>query len=153
MIYSDIRVNIFTMDFSFKILDKHHINDVIPLVYKLNEGRVSETLLKERFREMVEQNYECAVILDKEKLIGVTGLWFCTRHYVGKSVELDHVYISEEYRSMGLGKKFMQWITKYCQSKGCNSMELNTYVNNYPSHKFYCNEGMEIWGYHFFKHL
>ncbi|WP_299113284.1 GNAT family N-acetyltransferase [uncultured Winogradskyella sp.] len=141
------------MSISFRLIEAKNIGIVIPLVYELNEGRISETLLKERFQEMVEQNYKCAGIFDKEKLIGVTGLWFCTRHYVGKSVELDHVYISDEYRSKGLGKKFMQWINNYCQSIGCNSMELNTYVNNYPSHKFYYNEGMEIWGYHFFKHL
>lgn len=141
------------MNFKFQIIPKEKIFDVIPLVYKLNDGRVTKAVLKERFTEMITQNYECAVIYDGDKLIGVTGLWFCTRHYVGKAVELDHVYISEDYRSMGLGKKFMDWIKNYCQSQGCNSMELNTYVNNYPSHKFYYNEGMEIWGYHFFKHL
>ncbi|WP_296345726.1 GNAT family N-acetyltransferase [Winogradskyella sp.] len=88
----------------------------------MNVGRVTEILLKERFLEVIEQNYKCAVVFDKDKLIGVTGLWFCTRHYVGKSVELDHVYISEEYRGMGLGKQFMDWINRYCQSKGCNSL-------------------------------
>ncbi|RZN82780.1 MAG: GNAT family N-acetyltransferase [Winogradskyella sp.] len=141
------------MNISFRLIKAENISLVIPLVYKLNESRISKTLLEERFLEMIEQNYECAGVFDGDNLIGVTGLWFCTRHYVGKSVELDHVYISEEYRNMGLGKKFMQWIKDYCQSIGCNSMELNTYVNNYPSHKFYYNEGMEIWGYHFFKYL
>ncbi|TCK67333.1 hypothetical protein DFQ05_1107 [Winogradskyella wandonensis] len=141
------------MNFTFQIISSEKISDVIPLVFKLNQERISKAVLNERFNEMVKQNYECAVIYDDDKIIGVTGLWFCTRHYAGKSVELDHVYIYEDYRSQGLGKQFMKWITDYCKSKGCNSLELNTYVNNYPSHKFYYNEGMEIWGYHFFRHL
>lgn len=141
------------MNISFKILDKNLINNIIPLIYELNDGSVSKDVLKLRFKEMVLQNYECAVIYDNDVLIGVSGLWFCTRHYTGKSVELDHVYINPDYRNQGLGKQFMDWIKAYCTNKGCQSIELNTYVSNYPSHKFYYNEGMEIWGYHFFKHL
>ncbi|MFD1063185.1 GNAT family N-acetyltransferase [Winogradskyella litorisediminis] len=141
------------LDITFKLVDFQSIDLIIPLVDKLNKGKVSKSVLYKRFQEMFKQNYQCVGIFDCEKMIGVSGLWFCTRHYVGKSVELDHVFISEEYRKGGLGKKFMKWINDYCQSQGCNSMELNTYVNNYPSHKFYYNEGMEIWGYHFFKHL
>lgn len=141
------------MNFSFKIINKEYIEEVVSLVYLLNEGRISETILKERFNEMFGQNYECVGVFSGEKIIGVSGLWFFTRHYTGKCVELDHVYIDEAYRNHGLGKKLMKWINNYCKTKGCQSMELNTYVSNYPSHKFYYNEDMEIWGYHFFKHL
>nr|WP_321245759.1 GNAT family N-acetyltransferase [uncultured Psychroserpens sp.] len=139
------------MSFQFKILEKSRINEIIPLVQELTSYKVSEELLKERFAEMVTQNYECAVILDGDNLIGVSGMWFCTRHYVGKTVEIDHVYIDDAYRNKGLGKKFLNWIYEYVKAKGCNSAELNTYVQNYPSHKFYYNEGFEILGYHFLK--
>ena len=141
------------MNISIRPLDSKEIHSVIGLVYKLNNGRISEEILTDRFNEMVTQNYKCIGVYDNKDLIGVCGLWFCTRHYAGKSVELDHVYIDEAYRNQGLGKKVMTWINDYVISKGCQSMELNTYVSNYPSHKFYYNEGMEIWGYHFFKRL
>ncbi|WP_040278406.1 GNAT family N-acetyltransferase [Psychroserpens damuponensis] len=139
------------MSFQFQILEPSRINEIIPLVQELTSFKVSEALLKERFAEMVTQNYECAVVFDDHKIIGVCGMWFCTRHYIGKTVEIDHVYIDEEYRNKGLGKAFLNWIYGYVQSKGCNSAELNTYVQNYASHKFYYNEGFEILGYHFLK--
>ncbi|MFD1162758.1 MULTISPECIES: GNAT family N-acetyltransferase [Hwangdonia] len=141
------------MAFQFKIIDKKQIDSVIPLVQKLNGNQVSDAILKQRFSEMVNQNYECAGIFEGEKLIGISGLWFCTRHYSGKSVEPDHVFIDDEYRGKGLGKQFFEWIYNYVKLKGYESVELNTYVNNYPSHKFYYNEGFEILGYHFFKKL
>lgn len=141
------------MSFTFKIIDKTEINSIIPLIQKLTDNQNSDALLKERFAEMVTQNYECAGIYDNDNLIGITGLWFCTRHYAGKSVEFDHVYIDEIYRSKGLGKQFLAWIYNYVDAKGYNSIELNTYVQNYPSHKFYYNEGFEILGYHFLKKL
>ncbi|WP_034041283.1 GNAT family N-acetyltransferase [Wocania ichthyoenteri] len=141
------------MSFHFKIIDKKNINSVIPLVQKLNGSKVSDAVLKQRFSEMITQNYECAVIYDDEKLIGVCGLWFCTRHYSGKSVEPDHVFIDDDYRGRGLGKQFFCWIYNYVKAKGFESMELNTYVANSASHKFYFNEGFKILGYHFLKKL
>ncbi|WP_299337298.1 GNAT family N-acetyltransferase [uncultured Psychroserpens sp.] len=141
------------MPFQFKVLAASEIHSVIPLIQKLTNYKFSDDLLKERFTEMSSQNYECAVIYDDDQLIGVTGMWFCTRHYAGKTVEIDHVYIEDIYRSKGLGKQFLSWIYEYVKTKGCNTAELNTYVQNYPSHKFYYNEGFEILGYHFLKKL
>lgn len=141
------------MPFQFKIIEASEIHSVIPLIQKFTDNKFSDKILKERFSEMASQNYECAVILDGNELIGVSGLWYCTRHYAGKSVEIDHVYIEENYRNKGLGKQFLKWIYEYANAKGCKSIELNTYVQNYPSHKFYYNEGFEILGYHFFKTL
>lgn len=141
------------MAFLFKIIDKKDIDLVVPLIQKSNDHKIPEAVLKERFAEMVNQNYECAGIFDGETLIGVSGLWFCTRHYSGKSVEPDHVFIEEDYRGKGLGRQFFEWIYNYVKLKGCESIELNTYVSNYPSHKFYHNEGFKILGYHFFKKL
>ncbi|MBP0904478.1 GNAT family N-acetyltransferase [Mariniflexile gromovii] len=141
------------MSFMFRIIEKDEINTILPLVEKLNDYKVSLDVLKERFSEIVNQNYECAGIYNDKKLIGICGLWFCTRHYAGKSVELDHVYIDEDFRGKGLGKKFFEWIYNYAELKGCKTVELNSYTTNYASHKFYYNEGFNILGYHFLKKL
>ncbi|WP_407556173.1 GNAT family N-acetyltransferase [Winogradskyella sp. 4-2091] len=141
------------MNYQFSIISNENLDQIIPLVYELNDFKISEAILKTRFNEMKNQNYECAVISADNELVGVTGMWFCTRHYIGKSVELDHVFIKPEHRGNGLGKQFMAWINNYVIEKGCNSVELNTYVQNNPSHKFYFNEGFEILGYHFLKKL
>ncbi|SHJ06657.1 GNAT family N-acetyltransferase [Algibacter luteus] len=141
------------MAIQFKILEKDQIFAAVPLVYKLNDFKVTEDSLSQRFSEMINQNYECAGIYDNEKLIGVCGLWYCTRHYSGKSAEADHVYIDDGYRGQGLGKKFFDWIYNYLINKGFETIELNTYVSNNQSHKFYFNEGFKILGYHFLKKL
>lgn len=141
------------MDIDFRILKVRHIEDIVPMVQKLNGNMVSDEVLKERFFQMFSQNYECAGMYLNNKLVGICGLWFCTRHYSGKSVEPDHVYIEESYRGQGLGKQFFSWIYNYAINKGCEAVELNTYVTNASSHKFYFNEDFKILGYHFLKKL
>ncbi len=115
------------MPISFKIIQPSQINAIIPLIQKLSNNANSEAVLKQRFAEIVTQNYECAALYDRDKLIG--------------------------YRKKGLGKQFMKCIYEYVSQKGYQSIELNTYVQNYPSHKFYMNEGFEILGYHFLRKL
>lgn len=141
------------MKTTFKILTKQNLPEIIPLMQKFTENKFTDAVLTSRFSEMFEQNYECAGAFEADKLIGICGLWFSTRHYIGKSVEVDHVYIEEQYQGKGLGKQFFTWIYAYAKSKGCEGAELNTYVQNYPSHKFYYNEGFNILGYHFLKNL
>lgn len=92
------------------MISKDDFDLVVPLVYELNQGNVPMDVLKLRFDEMKHQNYKCAGVFIDRALVGVSGLWFCTRHYTGKSVELDHVYIKPEFRGKGLGKQFMDWI-------------------------------------------
>mgnify|MGYP000091340972 CR=1 FL=1 len=141
------------MTYEFKIIPNSNLDQIIPLVYELNEEKVDKELLKSRFDDMKQQNYKCAGVFKANKLVGISGLWFSTRHYIGKSIELDHVYLLPEHRGNGLGKQFMVWIYNYAKEHGCSSVELNTYVQNHPSHKFYFNEGFKILGYHFLKKL
>ncbi len=137
---------------NFKIIEKENIFDIIPLLQVINDKTPLE-LLKKRVLEMSTQNYECAVMYDNNKLIGICGIWYMTRHYIGKSMEVDHVVIDSSYRSQGLGNIFFKWIYNYAKEKGCEASELNTYVNNPKSHKFYYNEGYNIYGFHFLKVL
>ena len=80
----------------FRAIEEGNIDLIIPLVQKLDNNKDSDFILQQRFLEMFSQNYECLGVFDEDKLIGICGLWFCTRHYSGKSVELDHFYIDED---------------------------------------------------------
>lgn len=140
------------IQYTIKLIEKKEITSIIPLLRVINKV-TPLNILKERLLSMVEQNYECIGLFDRDKLIGICGLWYSTRHYTGKSAEVDHVIINNEYRNQGLGKFFFKWIYKYLKQKGCEATELNTFTENRKSHKFYYNEGYEIFGYHMVKVL
>jgi GNAT superfamily N-acetyltransferase len=135
---------------TFRLIAKKDILVIIPLLQELNTTTPKE-ILTERVIEMSSQNYECVGVYFEGELIGISGLWYSTRHYCGKSVEPDHVVISDKYTGKGLGKLLFKWIYEHAKKKGCTTIELNAYTQNRASHKFYCNEGFEIYGFHFLK--
>jgi GNAT superfamily N-acetyltransferase len=141
------------MQFQFKIIPSNSIDLVVPLVMKMSNDSINEDLLLERFQEMVTQNYECVGVYYYDQLVGVSGLWYATRHYSGRSVELDHVFIEDIYRNKGLGTQLINWIQKYVKSKGCESIELNAYIENKLSQKFYERDNYQRLGYHYVKQI
>ena len=137
-------------DIQFKFIPKNDILTIMPLM-KMVSTEKNEITLRKRVLEMAEQNYKCLGIYDADQLIGICGLWFMTRHYCGKAVEPDHVFIEKDYQGQGIGNQLFEWIFDYCKQHNIEGCELNTYVENTRSHKFYYNLGYEILGFHFLK--
>lgn len=137
---------------SIKVISKDKILSIVPLLVKLN-GKTPNKILMSRVLEMSNQNYECIGLYHTDHLIGICGLWYSTRHYIGKTAEVDHVIIDTNFRNKGLGRQFFDWIYKHLLEKGCDASELNTFVDNKKSHRFYCNEGYDIYGFHMVKIL
>ncbi|MGJ8746100.1 GNAT family N-acetyltransferase [Polaribacter sp.] len=136
-----------------QIIKADKILTIIPLLSKLNTT-TPINILEKRVIEMANlPNYECVGLYVNDVLVGISGLWYTTRHYIGKSAEPDHVIIENTIRGQGLGKKFFHWIDNHVKSKGCEAIELNAYASNPKSHKFYYNEGYNIYGFHFLKVL
>ncbi|MCB9222927.1 MAG: GNAT family N-acetyltransferase [Crocinitomicaceae bacterium] len=138
--------------FEFEFIPKENILEIMPLMMKIN-SITPEEKLRERILEMSTQNYKCLGIYSDDKLIGICGLWFLTRHYCGKTMEPDHVIIDEKYQGQGVGQQLFDWLFEFAKMEGIEAAELNTYVQNTRSHKFYYNLGFEIKGYHFLKIL
>ena len=139
------------MQIKFLFLEGEKIYQILDMLQELGDHKISEQVLSERLSEMITQNYRCLGIYDNQQLVGMCGLWIQTRHYAGKSIEVDHVFIKDTHRNKGIGKKLIAYVQEYAQQQECNAIELNTYVENFPSHKFYYNLGFVARGFHFLK--
>jgi len=138
---------------SIKLLSKEDIPEILPIILQLNT-EYKEVLMQVYLNEMFEyKTYTCFGLFLENKLIGVTSGWTSTKLYSGKQLEVDNVVIDSKYRSSGYGKFFEEEIGNWCVERNYKSIELNSYVRNARSHKFYFNQGYEIIGYHFEKEL
>lgn len=138
--------------YTIKLIPKKELHSILPF-FKLLNKEVSESILKERLDAMQQQNYECVGVFEGDDLIGISGLWFLNKHYIGKHVEPDNVIIHPDHRGKGIGEELMKWIFDYARSKGCEASELNCYVKNRKGVEFWKSQGYKIIGYHFQKKL
>lgn len=136
-----------------KLISTENILNILPLLKQLNNF-TSDEVLTQRILEMSKsESYKCVGVFVNKKLAGISGLWFLTRHYCGKTIEPDHVIINEAYRNIGLGTMLFDWIHNYAQGIGYEATELNTYIDNKKSHIFYENKGYKKLGFHYLKIL
>ncbi len=146
MIYQneDVRVD---------FLSRTMIDEIASLGQQINPERsISELggFLEEMFQM---DNYICFGLYHQKQLVGICSAWTTVRFYSGKQLEIDNVIIDESKRSQGLGGKFLRVIEDWARDNDYQTMELNSYVDNAPSHKFYFDKGYKILGFHFLKKL
>lgn len=136
-----------------RLLQKEDSTAITTLTRALNP-ELAESLLLERQNQMFEwDTYRCFGFYVNDQLIGVSSGWITIRLYSGKQLELDNVIIQSTQQSKGYGHQFLSQMEAWALENACETLELNTYVHNSRSHKFYFNEGYQILGFHFQKRI
>ncbi len=80
--------------------------------------------------------------LDKK----VVGYAFCViNNYDNyKSIYIDDLCTSEEYRAKGIGTALFEYVSDYAKSIGCYNVTLNVWIGNDDALEFYKNKDMEV---------
>lgn len=138
---------------TIKLLSIDQIDEIVTLTQQLNSDKDVDLIKKRQLEMFTFDNHTCFGCYLNDELVGVLSGWITVRLYSGKQLEIDNVIIDQTKQSMGIGKEVLKWIEQWAKKNNCLSVELNTYVHNSRSHKFYFNQGYEILGYHFVKKI
>jgi GNAT superfamily N-acetyltransferase len=137
----------------FREMTIRDINTIVPLANKLHPATTPEIIRAYLVEMFSLATYHCFGLWQNEKLVAVSNGWITVRFYSGRQLEVDNVIVDPDLRSQGVGKYFFAHIQEWALRHECKTIELNTYVQNSKSHKFYFNEGYKILGFHFQKVL
>lgn len=73
--------------------------------------------------EQEKELFRAFVALDEQGTIIGYAAWFYTYHtWVGKCIYLDDLYVTEDYRKAGLGKRLFDKVKEQGESTGCHRM-------------------------------
>ncbi len=89
---------------------------------------------------------------ENNKLVGFTT--FSIRlviRYPKPIAELDELFIIEEYRKHGIGKKLMEAVEEKAKALDCLNMFIESVYDRTAAHEFYESLGYKNEGYHFKK--
>lgn len=126
---------------------------IFSFIRKLNDGMTHDEFLF-ILGHMRKGSYYCVGAYDDGGVcLGICGYWIEWKFWCKKAICLDHLVVDENARGRGIGKMLIDWAVERGREAGCHLALLDTYVDNYKSHKLYAREDFEIWGYHFVKEL
>ncbi len=123
--------------------------DTIRYLYPNMSVEKYETYLK----QMIPHQYQQLIVMDGEKVAGITGFWQGVKLWSGPYLEIDNFVVAPEYRKQGVGKKMTDYIDNKAKELNVTMIVLDAYVENFTAHKFYYNQGYVPRGYHFLKIL
>lgn len=103
--------------------------------------------------KMLPHNYYQLTVLDGEIPVGLSGFWIGHKLWCQKYLEIDNLIVHNEYRSKGIGKMIVEYLTEKGKKEGCSMLALDSYTDNFQAHKFFYNEGFVPRGFHFIKKL
>jgi GNAT superfamily N-acetyltransferase len=115
--------------------------------------QVSKKDYDRMLKEMTALGYRMIGVFDGKKCVGISGFWIATKFYCDRYLEPDNVVIDKNYRSKGIGKRILKWLEKEGKRKGCRTIILDTYVENFSAHRFYYREGFIARGFHYLKKI
>ena len=123
--------------------------DLMQLMY----AKMTPEKYKSFLEAMIPNNYSQVAVFENNKCIGVTGIWFQTKLWCGKALEIDNFIVHSEHRSKGIGKMICDYVEAKAKGLGCTNIVLDAYTTNFPAQRFYYNQGFGPKGFHFVKIL
>ncbi|MEA3372706.1 MAG: GNAT family N-acetyltransferase [Campylobacterota bacterium] len=139
-------------DIVIRLIESEEIPSLLPIISLINPS-IPEKKLTVMLEEMVQSGYRCAATFEKERCVGVIGIWIHTKFYVGKHAEYDNVFLLPKYRKKGIGKKMLKFANGYAKAQGCVAAELSCDVLEKGSQKFWEKIGFDTIGYRYQKSL
>lgn len=134
-------------------LSSENLDEIVLLTKHLNPNIEIEVLKKRQLEMFQLDHFICFGIYKGQKLIGVSGGWITVRLYSGKQLEIDNFIIDPDIQSNGYGQQLLDAMQNWALTQNCETIELNTYVQNSRSHKFYYRNDFSILGFHFQKKI
>ena len=117
-------------------------------------SEMSFEVYKACLQEMIKGNsYKMVAAILGNKMVGISGYWVFLMLYCGRYLQASNLVVDKEYRSLGVGKKILNYLEKKARDLDCEKMVLDSYVENKRSHPLYFREGFYIRGFHYMKDL
>ena len=115
--------------------------------------KMTPDMYKSFLEVMIPNNYSQVAVYENNECLGVTGIWFQTKLWCGKAIEIDNFIVHPDHRSKGIGNRICAFVEAKAKALGCTNIVLDAYTTNFPAHRFYYNQGFGPKGFHFVKIL
>ena len=99
-------------------------------------------------QQMQQEGWQqIGIFLETGQCVATIMYQFGHRLFCGKYMQIESLFVDPEYRRDKLGQQLFDWLDNHARSNGCQRILLQSYVENFPGHKFFYKQGYFIRGY------
>ena len=88
--------------------------------------------------------FNCFIAETNDTIIGYTTYFYAYYSWIGKSLYLDDLYVTQKHRNKGLGKKLLNIVINIAKENNCKKVRWQVSSWNKNAQNFYKNIGAEI---------
>ncbi len=83
-------------------------------------------------------------VTDQNEIIGYTAYFFAYFTWVGKSLFMDDLFVTENYRQLGIGRQLLDAVINHARQENCKKVRWQVSNWNSPAMDFYQKLGAKI---------
>jgi len=88
--------------------------------------------------------FNCFIAETNDTIIGYTTYFYAYYSWIGKSLYLDDLYVTQKHRNKGLGKKLLNIVINIAKENNCKKVRWQVSSWNKNAQNFYKKIGAEI---------
>ena len=104
-------------------------------------------------RSMEAEGFRLIYITTDNEVVAAAGYRICNNLFMGKHLYVDDLVTGHAHRSLGYGKRMIDWLREEAKRNGCKFFHLDSGTHRGGAHKFYFQQGFTIASYHFNQEL
>jgi len=133
--------------------NKEDVHDIYRFVCELEDEQFNFDLFKPLFLQNISTpNYHYLIATEEDKAIGFISCHGQTLlHHLGLVYEIQEIFVAENYRSKGVGKKLLQTLEELISKENYELLEVASNMKRKDAHRFYLDNGFECTTYKFKK--
>ena len=83
-------------------------------------------------------------VLESDAIVGYVTYFFAYYTWIGKSLYMDDLYITREFRGLGMGTRLIREVIDFAKSNDCKKLRWQVSEWNKPAIEFYQSLGATV---------
>lgn len=128
-------------------IGEEHFSDLVALFQEFATFQKATDRMKNSLEQMKSEKEHIRGFVAKnadDTIVGYATCFYAYYTWVGKSLYMDDLYVTPDYRGKGLGTLLLQAIKKLAEEQNCKRLRWQVSDWNTPAIEFYKTMGAEI---------
>lgn len=134
-------------DIKIEAIGEEHFTDLVALFLEFATFQKAADKMKNSEEQMFREKEHIRGFVAKNEndtIVGYVTCFYAYYTWVGKSLYMDDLYITPQYRGKGLGARLLKHVISFAKEQRCNRLRWQVTDWNTPAIEFYKTMGAEI---------